>query len=132
MKKKYLLLMAGALLLTGCGDKKLNCSQEKDGSKTNINVTFKDDKMDKLSIKVSADIPEDSSKDELEKSKDQLVELYESIGYKNVDIKINDKEYVLTADLGDLKAIFGEDIDESAATYDKLKEQFEKQDYTCK
>lgn len=124
--------MAGALLLTGCGDKKLNCSQEKDGSKTNINVTFKDDKMDKLSIKVSADIPEDSSKDELEKSKDQLVELYESIGYKNVDIKINDKEYVLTADLGDLKAIFGEDIDESAATYDKLKEQFEKQDYTCK
>lgn len=132
MKKKYLLLMAGALLLTGCGDKKLNCSQEKDGSKTNINVTFKDDKMDKLSIKVSADIPEDSSKDELEKSKDQLVKLYESIGYKNVDIKINDKEYVLTADLGDLKAIFGEDIDESAATYDKLKEQFEKQDYTCK
>ncbi len=134
MKKtlKALLLVAFMLVtllaLTGCGDKLVATREtEEMGVKMEeeIEVSFKDDKVNKVKMTYTFD-----SKEQAEAMK-SLLSLGMSMNEEtaNFDIKQSGKKIIMEADAKAYAEMAGDDVDISK---DELREQFEDQGYTVK
>lgn len=134
MKKtlKALLLVAFMLVtllaLTGCGDKLVATREtEEMGVKMEeeIEVSFKDDKVNKVKMTYTFD-----SKEQAEAMK-SLLSLGMSMNEEtaNFDIKQSGKKIIMEADAKAYAEMVGDDVDISK---DELREQFEDQGYTVK
>ncbi len=134
MKKtlKALLLVAFMLVtllaLTGCGDKLVATREtEEMGIKMEeeIEVSFKDDKVNKVKMTYTFD-----SKEQAE-SMESLFTLGMSMSGEttNLDIKQSGKKLIIEADAEAYAELAGEDVDISK---DELREQLEEAGYTVK
>ncbi len=134
MKKtlKSLLLVSFMLVillaLTGCGDKLVATREtEEMGVKMEeeIEVSFKDDKVNKVKMTYTFD-----SKEQAEAMK-SLLSLGMSMNEEtaNFDIKQSGKKIIMEADAKAYAEMAGDDVDISK---DELREQFEDQGYTVK
>ena len=136
MRKLGLVVVSVAALglLTGCGEKKLDCSQEEDGEKTRLILKF--DSKDKIvsgSMEVVSDLGEDYSAEEI----DELIkDAEEEAKDSELDIKVtkgknNTVSTVINFKANQLEEVFGssEDLD---IGYEKLKKQAEDEGATCK
>lgn len=134
MKKtlKALLLVAFMLVtllaLTGCGDKLVATREtEEMGVKMEeeIEVSFKDDKVNKVKMTYTFD-----SKEQAE-AMESLLSLGMSMNEEtaNFDIKQSGKKIIMEADAKAYAEMAGDDVDISK---DELREQFEDQGYTVK
>ena len=134
MKKtlKALLLVAFMLVtllaLTGCGDKLVATREtEEMGVKMEeeIEVSFKDDKVNKVKMTYTFD-----SKEQAEAMK-SLLSLGMSMNEEtaNFDIKQSGKKIIMEADAKAYAEMAGDDVDISK---DELREQFDDQGYTVK
>ena len=134
MKKtlKSLLLVSFMLVillaLTGCGDKLVATREtEEMGIKMEeeIEVSFKDDKVNKVKMTYTFD-----SKEQAEAMK-SLLSLGMSMNEEtaNFDIKQRGKKIIMEADAKAYAEMAGDDVDISK---DELREQFEDQGYTVK
>ena len=134
MKKtlKALLLVSFMLVillaLTGCGDKLVATREtEEMGVKMEeeIEVSFKDDKVNKVKMTYTFD-----SKEQAEAMK-SLLSLGMSMNEEtaNFDIKQSGKKIIMEADAKAYAEMAGDDVDISK---DELREQFEDQGYTVK
>lgn len=133
MYKKSILLVGGVLLLTtGCGNSKLTCTSEVQGVETEAVISFKDKKADSVKMAMSMDMPDGTKIDDIS---EPFKDTFEQMGYKNVEVKEkNDKVNIsLEADIDTfMKAQNMSEKDKDELTYDKLKESFESQNWTCK
>ena len=129
---KALLLVAFMLVtllaLTGCGDKLVATREtEEMGVKMEeeIEVSFKDDKVNKVKMTYTFD-----SKEQAEAMK-SLLSLGMSMNEEtaNFDIKQSGKKIIMEADAKAYAEMAGDDVDISK---DELREQFEDQGYTVK
>ena len=136
MKRVGLVLASLSLLLlvTGCGEKKLDCSQKEDGM--DMRVIFNFDGNDKITsgkMEMTMDFGDDFTDEELDEAisemknaaKDQGLDL--NVTKKNTGIVMT---YSFKAD--QITDMFGVEEDEYQVGYKKLKQQFEDEGATCK
>ena len=139
MKKKLfaaVTLAAIPLLLTGCGGKKLVCTQKEDSMEMKYSISFKKDKVDTIKFTTTIDlaamgVTEDQLKgtdlcETFVKSDDDMKE-----AVKSCKSDIKDKKATVTATL-DASKMDNESGMDSSQSYDDAKKFFEGIGMTCK
>ena len=133
-KTKLVIVSLGILcLLTGCGEKKLECSLKETNQDSEIVFVFnskdkiKSGTMD-ISFKFSGDLEEDAIK----KGLDLLKETYKEMGF-DPDITQNNKLATISLKFkkDQLDKLFGSNVKEDDG-YEDLKAKLEKEGATCK
>ena len=136
--KKYLMtlsvLVAVLLMTTGCGEKKLVCTAEKEGIKGEATTTFKSGKATVTTVKL---ILEANSEEEAKQAKEE----YEAFAQLNMasyvesDVKLDGKKITVTTTLK-LSEMTDEQIkdelDGNDITEDGMKKYYEAESFTCK
>ena len=134
-----LLITMVCFLLVGCGEKKVTCTKEdKSDNLTQtetITGTFKDDKVNKLDVKVDLKLEGDhltnidsiysSIKTQYEALQEDGIAIKTSKGKDSISVKITMTPGKMSSD-NDLSVIDDE------ATADNMKKEFEELGYTCK
>lgn len=137
------IVLVAMIALVGCGnkDKKLTCSVTSENAKflmlgdsQEAVVTFKEDKVSKVSMEM---VIKADSKEQAEEYKSQYEQLLSSDTSTDVkaETKVDGTNFIVTEKIEDVsklseetkKELLGEDI-----TYDGLKKYYEEQGYTCK
>lgn len=126
--KKGKLLAASLLVLltmTGCGGKKLTCTNEvkQSGVEMNqkISVNFKGDKVDSMKIAIDVTLPDSL--------KDQKQTMIDSVKSEVKDAKVKETKNGFTVEGGADAKDLGTDND---AKYDDVKKTLETAGYKCK
>lgn len=151
MKKVKFLLM-GILVVfcfTGCGGKKLVCSQSKteDGMKQNVEVTinFDGEKASKVKMDMGFEATTAEAKEQFNESLDFLDEIFID-SFKNTpgitassktDKNKSKYSYTMEIDLKKISKDVADDLDmdeftDASATYDSIKKSAEEEGFTCK
>ena len=124
------------LLLTGCGQKSLDCSMEENNMKYNYMLNF--DSKDLLkSGTFNLDIKlEDEQKEYLDEIVSEMEKQYDSSEFEGVDISVTDNgedtvnvKMNFTSD--EISAITGEELSDED-TYESIKKDLEDGGYVCK
>ncbi len=113
------------LSLTGCGGDKLVGKMDKDGIKSSIEITFKDNKADKMKLTVEAD-SNDEAKDAVKSFKKM---------YEKADVKQSGKKVIITMDTVEFINTIGEastKINNEDLTKEKMTEILKKAGYEIK
>ena len=143
--KTLLIVVIGVFCLTGCGGKKLTCSQSatEEGMKTNVEVTLKFSGDEVSNIKMVMDYQAES--EELKGSWSMYTGVLDGM-FKEMDgkdgvkysSKADDKnfKYSLTLDIDPSKVAKevseSLDLEDLKGTYDTVKKEAEAAGFTCK
>ena len=133
-KAKLIIVSLGMLcLLTGCGEKKLNCTLKESDQETSVTFVFDSkDKIKSGNMNIVFKVSEDTSDEELDEGIKLLQDSYKELGFetkaskgeKSVTISLNFK-----AD--QLSELFGNNVDIDTG-YDDIKSEIEEEGATCK
>ncbi len=131
MKGKLVTLVAvvAVFAMTGCGGKKLACTNSNNiaGIEMNskVEISFKGDKMNTMKVIMDVKVPDEY--------KDQKQDLIDELKELDADMKVTETKDGVRAEMTADEDYFKElDIDSTTVSYDELKELFTKQGYTCK
>lgn len=142
--KIFTILLAG-LLLTGCGETRLTCSnsEESDGilETQEVIVTFKEEDITRVAMNYTAEAASDEAKEYWSMYTAFLEEAFETTEAEGVKLSVNNDDYrfnlTLEVDLtrASEAALSEYDLDElinSTATYDSIKAEAEENGFTCR
>ena len=123
------------LLLTGCGEKRLECTRSEDNMEQVINFKFNsNDVFESGSLRQTVKLDEDEL-DTLDEGVEYMKEYFSSSEFEGLDIKVSDngkdEVYVdMAFDADELSEATGAELGEDD-NYDSAKETFEGMGYVC-
>ena len=121
------------LLLTGCGEKKLDCSRDEDGDKMKVLLNFNSkDRVESGTVEVTVKLEEGYTSSEL----DSIVESTETqLKDSGLDAKVSTKNNSVVSEINfkanQLETVFGADAKEDMG-YEDFKKQLESEGAVCK
>ena len=117
--------------MTGCGNKSLKCERNEASTKESVIFTFNDeDVVETGLIKYAIKVDKEAIEENKKTLNSYFKETFNQPGYEiNISDNKKDTVYVeLKFDANKLSTVLGKVVNN---TYNKLKKQMEKEDYTC-
>lgn len=148
MKKVILGFLAIVLMisLTGCGNKKITCTNESGSSKEEAIIEYKDTSIKKLTYTVK-EKSDSEYLDQLIEATKEYVDTYNKVNGMTMSVSKENNEYLVLKmiydfnkiDINQAKSVLGDDYDEHEDLFetknkklDDVKKSLEDEGYTCK